>query len=264
MEKKNSNIKIRNVKGNVIISQGQQGEVTSHNYNPEEKEKSWIKSFFQNKYVLLIGLIASVLGILGYFGYQPEQKKDIDPNTNTQRIKSVDTIYIKSDSSKLKTTANMKKNKDENKEKENPIFIKNVKGDIVISQNQTGGITAHTINYKTPPRQINQTAADELIVELKKHPPENFRLHSIMNNSESYETAQMIEQILKQAGWKAAPNGIMQKIFNVPMKNIIVEIDKRRYTSDLLVNWFVAINFKPIGHITTVDDTVEIIVGENL
>ena len=273
MKKKNSDIKIKNVTGNIVITQGQQGGVTAHDI-AEKKEESKIKSFFKIKYVRLIsfivgviGFIASVLGILDYFGCQPETNKANDLQKITNAANSSDTSRqgnIPTIKTKPNTQQTMKNNEEENKNKQTPISVKNVNGDVVISQNQTGGITAHTINYGIPPRQITESSANELIADLKKYPAESFRISCIMNNSESFRLAQNLEQILKLAGWKGSADGIEQKIFNEPIKNVLVEVDKRRSSVETLVNWFQKINFKPIGHTTPVGDTVEVIVGENL
>jgi len=121
-KKKDSKINIGNVKGDVVISQNQNGGITSHETSTNT-EKQKIKSIFNNKYVLAIGLIAAILGILGYFGLRPSNEN-------------------KENHSKINTT--MEKRKSDSNEKK-LISIGEVKGDVVISQNQTGGITAHSV-----------------------------------------------------------------------------------------------------------------------
>ena len=103
---------------------------------------------------MLIGLIASLLGILGYFGYQPDVKTSKNDSNH-----SIDSLKNVKDTSKKQSIVplSMKNNKKIKKEVNKSISLENVKGDIVISQNQRGGITAHTVyNYKTQKRNINQ------------------------------------------------------------------------------------------------------------
>lgn len=146
MKKKNSGISIKKVTGNVVISQGQHGGVTAHEINPIEK-KTEKKSFFQNKYVQLIGLVSAVLGTLSYFGFQPDTKNNINNQNTVKEMPIKDTIKTLKEKFKRKTEIKPQMKKDnDNTEKENSISVKNITGDVVISQNQTGGITAHSIN----------------------------------------------------------------------------------------------------------------------
>ena len=75
MKKKNSDIYVKKVSGNIIISQGQKGGVTAHDNIIGNSKPKGI-SFFKKKYVIIIGLVGSVLTILAYFGLQPAFKKD--------------------------------------------------------------------------------------------------------------------------------------------------------------------------------------------
>lgn len=136
-QKKNSGIKIGNVKGNVFISKNQTGGIAAQDNNPSNTNPNH-KSFYNNRYVLFIGFLASLLGILGYLGFQPKAENNYKQ------------LPIKIDSGKTKTQPKLKmENNKQNKSKHNePISIGNVNGDIVISQNQTGGYTAHTINIQ--------------------------------------------------------------------------------------------------------------------
>lgn len=116
-----SKINIGKVTGNIVISQNQKSGITTQKSSQIlEKPK---KPFFNNKYVLIIGFVAAILGIFGYFGLQPSVNHDeIIPNE-----------IIQQKSQPILTTIDT-------------ISIGDVSGDVVISQNQTGGITAHSIN----------------------------------------------------------------------------------------------------------------------
>lgn len=162
---------------------------------------------------------------------------------------------------KLKGEENMADKKKTNQESINNIGV--VNGNVVISNNQTGGVTAHTINYGIQPRVISDDWANQLITELKKIPADTFQMHCLMNSSESYELAVRIENILHAAGW-TSQGAIQRKIFNVPMKNIILEVNKPNSASDLLWHWFNLMKFKPEGHQTNIGHVIDIIVGENI
>lgn len=151
-KKQNSKISIDNVSGDVVISKSQKGGITSHQTTVETKNKK-NKTFFNNRYILLIGFIASTLTILAYFGLQPT-KLDKTEIKNVDRISKLDSSKNIIDTITKKDTIKkfdkvMKRNEEKSK-KEKPISIGDVAGDVVISQNQTGGITAHSVNINTP------------------------------------------------------------------------------------------------------------------
>lgn len=167
-KRKNPQIKIGDVSGDVVISQDQQGGITSHSSSTEIVNQKK-KTFFNNKIVRIIGLTAAILGILAYFGIQPsgssntELQNEYKIQKDNNPLAIVDTIFKKDTT--IQANSIMKKN--ENKtEKEKPIIIGDVSGDAVISQNQSGGITAHTVNVNTD-RNISQTVSDEISRVLK-------------------------------------------------------------------------------------------------
>ncbi len=82
-----------------------------------------------------------------------------------------------------------------------PIFVKDVTGDVVISQNQQGGITAHTVITKPEKRSIKASSIT-LIDELKKYPVATYRLHYSSYDLESVELANEIDAILQEANWQ--------------------------------------------------------------
>lgn len=147
-KKQNPKINIGHISGDVVISQNQKGGVTSHNSSTKEVNPKK-RTFFNNKYVRIIGFTAAILGILAYFGFQPSKPNgyelqnlkniSLDSNITTvfETTQKKDTIFNK----KVKM-----KNPENKKESDNPISIGDVSGDVVISQNQTGGITAHSVN----------------------------------------------------------------------------------------------------------------------
>lgn len=167
--KDSSGIHIEKVKGNVVISQGQKGGVTTHDHNTNSPLAPKKKPFYET-ILFWFGVIASILTVLAYFGYQPQLKKDSKPITTgapqstIKKTPSKDTSQHK----KLKLKKRVMSNEG-NKSNEKPISLGNVKGDVVISQNQKGGITAHTVNITSEKYQeLDSKVKSEVIENLKK------------------------------------------------------------------------------------------------
>ena len=114
MKRKNK-IDINNTSGNVIISQNQRGGSTSYIAYNDTNQRKGKKLLRKWDYAWKLGLIASILTILGYFGLTP-----------------------------------IKDNKMIGEKKDTQVAIGSVLGDVVISQNQSGGITAHSVNINNP------------------------------------------------------------------------------------------------------------------
>jgi hypothetical protein len=201
MKKKNSDISIKKITGNVIISQGQKGGVTADEINLSEK-KTEKKSFFQNKYVQLIGLISAILGTLSYFGFQPDPKNNIENQNTIKEMSIQDTIKTLKENLKRKNEkAPTIKNEYNISEKENPISVENITGDVVISQNQSGGQTAKTIINQIPEKRNILKKEDILKSYLEKAQPAECEIHILMNDLEAYDLAIQIKSVLDNAGW---------------------------------------------------------------
>jgi len=125
-------IDINSISGDVILSQAQSGGSTSYITYADISKNNSKNSLRKWDWAWKLGFIASIITILGYFGLTP-----------------------------------IKENKMIDDKKDMPISIGNVTGDVVISQNQSGGITAHSVNINNPvtPEWLiapsEQIAADE-------------------------------------------------------------------------------------------------------
>jgi hypothetical protein len=136
-------------------------------------------------------------------------------------------------------------------------------GSIIFTQNQMGGQVAHSITNVGPqPRQISQAAANALVAELRNYPSESFAITCIMSDAETYQTASMIEHILKAAGWTT--DGISQAVFTGLPRNIIIKVPQQKVSFLVLLNWFENIGFKPQGVLEPTLTTPKIIVGTAL
>lgn len=171
---------------------------------------------------------------------------------------------------RLKTIKNEHQSKvDEIKEMPDSIaigFINNMKsnsithGSIIFNQNQMGGQVAHSItNIGVQPRQISQAAANALISELKKYPIENITISCLLNDAETFQTASMIEQILKIAGWTTS--GIAQVVYTELPRNVVLIASEEKESLTCLLNWLHNIGFNPIGIIRQDYKIPEIIIG---
>ncbi len=74
---------------------------------------------------------------------------------------------------------------------------------IVTSHNQSGGITAQTVNvHNAPPKRTLKPFLLNIASELKNYPPSTCRLHYSMVDSESYNLARELEELLALANWE--------------------------------------------------------------
>lgn len=134
-------------------------------------------------------------------------------------------------------------------------------GSIIFTQHQMGGQVAHSIvNVGQQPRQISQAAANALISELRKYPGEKFEITSLMNDAETYNLAQILETILKLAGWKSS-SGISQSMFSGLPRGVIIETLVEKPSLIILLNWLGQIGLKPQGRLVTDREITRIIVG---
>ncbi len=82
-------------------------------------------------------------------------------------------------------------------------------GTIIVSQHQMGGQVAHTIvNNALPPRQLSESAAQNLIAELRGYPHRRFDFMRVQGDGETIALAEQIKQILLLSGWAMASDVI--------------------------------------------------------
>lgn len=149
MGKNHHKIKLSNVKGNVVISSNQSGGTTAHNAithtHPNVKAKS---SFTEWRIWWILALISSILTILGFFGYQykiTKPENSLKANTKSILISPLKDSTKKQLSKPLFTHKSAPMVKKKKQTVDSSINVEHVAGDVVISKNQSGGITAHTV-----------------------------------------------------------------------------------------------------------------------
>lgn len=134
-------------------------------------------------------------------------------------------------------------------------------GSVIFTQHQMGGQVAHSIvNVGKQPRQVSQAAANALISELRKYPGESFEITALMNDAETYNLAQILEVILKHAGWTSS-SGISQSMFTGLPRGVIIETPIEKPSLIILLNWLGQIGLKPQGSLVPDRDKTRIIVG---
>jgi hypothetical protein len=84
----------------------------------------------------------------------------------------------------------------------------------VTSNNQSGGITAHTVNVGPQPRQMNQ----EVAASLKQNIPASAKvtITSVMGDGEAFAFATQVMQWMKKNGY-ANVDGVNQAIYSAPV-----------------------------------------------
>jgi len=130
-------------------------------------------------------------------------------------------------------------NSEEKKLTENPISVGDVTGNVVISQNQMGGVTAHTVNV-TQEKQLTQNDIIAILNFIegikKKHNfnPTTFSI-SMVNNSNGNTAASQIEYVLKQLGYtmNGTSYGFMMRYPAV--KGIILDKAKNNDSLEILI-----------------------------
>jgi hypothetical protein len=81
------------------------------------------------------------------------------------------------------------------KKENNSINISNITGDVIASNNQSGGITAHTVNFEKPQRQIDETFKKELLFELQKHATNERPVVLMVSSGYDAETISLYNQL---------------------------------------------------------------------
>lgn len=94
------------------------------------------------------------------------------------------------------------------------MFNKNQNQNIsVTSHNQSGGITAHTVNIGAQPRQLTAASAAELEAQLPKAKPVS--VAAIMGDQEAFSFATQILEYLRSKGY--AVTGVDQVVYSGPV-----------------------------------------------
>lgn len=139
-------------------------------------------------------------------------------------------------------------------------------GSVIFSQGQMGGQIAHNItNIGPQPRRISGAAASQLVAELRKLAPEEFQIRTNFADTEAFNLAQELSQVLSEAGWHR--KGEITQVFNAksnPISGIAVGTTQVRPSTIMLRDWFLKTLGTFTGELNPEHDPVIIWVGTNL
>lgn len=136
-------------------------------------------------------------------------------------------------------------------------------GSVIFTENQMGGQAAHSIvNVGPQPRQVSQAAANALVAELRRLPPETVDLTSILGDPEGYQLASVLKSVLELSGWKV--DGVNQAVYTGLPKGVTIETPSVRPSLKILLNWCAAAGLQPQGNLNPNANGVRIVIGANL
>ncbi len=93
----------------------------------------------------------------------------------------------------------------------------------VTSNNQSGGITAHTVNLGPQARNMSDPWAARIKQQINDLPRDKpITVLAVMGDGEAAEFAVQLHAYLKAAGFQMASGGIAQSIFSQPPTNLAV------------------------------------------
>jgi len=133
----------------------------------------------------------------------------------------------------------MENNEEKKPRIEKAISVGDVTGNVVISQNQGGGITAHTV-YVNQPKQFNNNGIIALLnfIETVKRKdnfnPTCFSI-TMVNNSNGNAIASQIERILKEHGYVMNGNGYGYMMRYPDVKGVLIGKDTHTDCLQILV-----------------------------
>ena len=95
------------------------------------------------------------------------------------------------------------------------MFNKNQNQNVSItSNNQSGGVTAHTVNIGATPRQLNAASAQQLLQGLPRDKP--VTVVAVMGDQEAFSFASQILNHLRANGYTVS--GVDQAVYSQPMR----------------------------------------------
>jgi hypothetical protein len=97
----------------------------------------------------------------------------------------------------------------------------------VTSYNQSGGITAHTVNIGPQKRKLNATLKQQLLSLPRTNP---ITVMAMMGNAESMDFAIEIHEFMQSAGMPMAESGISQGMFMGVVKGLNFDATRAQIT----------------------------------
>lgn len=115
----------------------------------------------------------------------------------------------------------------------------------VVSINQMGGQTAHSIVNQGPqPRGVSSAAGEALVAALRRHPPEQYQL-SYMMEAESAELGEVLAELLERGGWQQKLLVPGATTSGGPPRGVVVETSVDTPAIDALTGWLEKAGLEP-------------------
>lgn len=132
---------------------------------------------------------------------------------------------------------------------------------IVLSLNQSGGQTAHTIINEGMPQRTIRDAREILVSKLKQYPSQNYQIHLSSGDQEIENLAREIDTALKEAGW--TQKGFIYRLVGFYPPGITIEIREVNEVFQFLADILQAAGLKVHGNKTPNSQELRIYIGPN-
>lgn len=104
-----------------------------------------------------------------------------------------------------------------------PVPTGSTGADVVQSVNQSGGITAHTVNLGLQPRVLLDADKQLMLAKIPRDKP--IGVTAVLGDTEALALAGDIYAFLKTSGFNMEEDGVSQSIFTTPIKGVIVSLE---------------------------------------
>lgn len=243
MTGKNGGVQIGTVHGGVTISHNQTGGITAgqHTAGPAGHSEGPSGLTPLQKGAAIATIVAAILALLTWLGYTLNQAPapslapsrsitiPAEPKVPAEPKTQEPPIQRSEEKQKAKLPAPRKEGKPVNSDQK--ISIGQVTGDVVISNNQSGGITAKsvTINAK---RSLTPETADKLRELLAPYRGSTVKITSLFGDGEAFQYAAQFQKVFEAAGWKV--DGVYQGAYTVPPIGLLLNIqDEKSYAKNV-------------------------------
>lgn len=136
-------------------------------------------------------------------------------------------------------------------------------GSNITTINQMGGQAAHSItNIGPQPRVLSGAAANEIARSIRDFSPQAVKVTALMGDPESYQFADVLQGILRQAGWEC--DGINQAVFSGLPRGVILKMSEKSPSMVALGEALLRVRISCHGELDAKATTPDVIVGSNL
>jgi hypothetical protein len=181
---------IGKVEGDVTISQGQTGGITANVVGTAGGNG---RPFKLSRIAAFATIASAIIAFLTWLNVSPVRDK-VAPVLPT-----LHPVAQKTDKESKAQEGRRMAEDDKN------ISIGEAKGDVAISINQSGGITANKVTIADPPRLLTQSQREVIIQTLRQFPGQTISVHQL-GDGEAGPYGQQITKAILDAGWNVNIN----------------------------------------------------------